>query len=91
MTSPPTANNSSTSAGTRRSKSTGLVKEAIRGYLASVTFSDAQHGASSESALDEGSHRENTVVILISDHGFHLGEKQQLDERGRCGKKRLTA
>lgn len=54
----------------------GLVKEAIRGYLASVTFSDAQMGRVLK-ALDESPHRENTIVVLISDHGFHLGEKQQ--------------
>jgi arylsulfatase A-like enzyme len=53
----------------------GLVKEAIRGYLASVTFSDAHMGRVLM-ALDESPHRDNTIVILISDHGFHLGEKQ---------------
>ena len=56
-------------------KDNGLVKEAIRGYLASVTFSDAHMGRVLK-ALDESPHRENTIVILISDHGFHLGEKQ---------------
>ncbi len=53
----------------------GLVKEAIRGYLASVTFSDANMGRVLK-ALDESPHRDDTIVILISDHGFHLGEKQ---------------
>lgn len=57
-------------------KDKGLVKEAIRGYLASVTFSDAHMGRVLK-ALDGSPHRENTIVILISDHGFHLGEKQQ--------------
>lgn len=56
-------------------KDKGLVKEAIRGYLASVTFSDAQMGRVLK-ALDESPHCDNTIVILISDHGFHLGEKQ---------------
>ena len=54
----------------------GLVREAIRGYLASVTFSDAHMGRVLK-ALDDSPHRDNTIVILISDHGFHLGEKQQ--------------
>ena len=53
----------------------GLVKEAIRGYLASVTFSDAHMGRVLK-AVDDSPHRDNTIVILISDHGFHLGEKQ---------------
>ncbi len=53
----------------------GLTREAIRGYLASVTFSDANMGRVLE-ALDNSPHRDNTIVVLISDHGFHLGEKQ---------------
>ncbi|KAA5546319.1 sulfatase [Roseiconus nitratireducens] len=56
-------------------KENGLVKEAIRGYLASVTFSDTHVGRVLD-ALDDSPHRDNTIVILISDHGFHLGEKQ---------------
>ncbi|QDU89125.1 Choline-sulfatase [Pirellulimonas nuda] len=56
-------------------KDKGLVKEAIRGYLASVTFSDAHMGRVLKT-LDESPHRDNTIVILISDHGLHLGEKQ---------------
>ena len=59
----------------KRVKDNGLVKEAIRGYLASATFADAHIGRLLK-ALDESPHRENTIVILISDHGFHLGEKQ---------------
>ena len=27
-------------------------------------------------ALEKNPHRDNTIVILISDHGFHLNEKQ---------------
>ncbi len=51
-------------------------REAIRGYLASVSFSDAHMGRVLK-ALDDSPHRHNTIVLLISDHGFHLGEKQQ--------------
>ncbi|MEL6898248.1 MAG: sulfatase, partial [Planctomycetota bacterium] len=57
-------------------KTTGQVKNAIQGYLASVSYSDVHMGRVL-SALDESPHRDNTIVILISDHGFHLGEKQQ--------------
>ena len=57
-------------------KQTDQVKAAIRGYLASVSFSDFHMGRVLK-ALDESSHRDNTIVVLISDHGFHLGEKQQ--------------
>ncbi len=32
-------------------------------------------------AWDWGPHRENTIVVLWSDHGFHLGEKQHIAKR----------
>lgn len=56
-------------------KQNDLVKHAIRGYLASVSFSDIHIGRILD-ALDNSPHRDNTAVVLISDHGFHLGEKQ---------------
>ena len=57
-------------------RKSGQVREAIRGYLASVSFSDAHMGRVLK-ALEDSPHRDNTIVVLISDHGFHLGEKQQ--------------
>ena len=59
-----------------RIQENGLARQAIQGYLASVSFSDAHIGRILD-ALDASPYRENTMVILISDHGFHLGEKQQ--------------
>lgn len=47
----------------------------IQGYLASIAFADAMIGRVIE-ALDNGPNRDNTVVVLWSDHGWHLGEKQ---------------
>jgi arylsulfatase A-like enzyme len=44
-------------------------------YLACVSFVDAQIGRLL-AALDSGPHRDNTIVVLWSDHGWHLGEKQ---------------
>jgi arylsulfatase A-like enzyme len=57
-------------------KESGNVKKAIQGYLASVSLSDAHLGRVLD-ALDNGPYRENTMVVMLSDHGFHLGEKQQ--------------
>lgn len=48
---------------------------AIQGYLASITFADAQIGRVLD-ALENSSYRDNTIVVLWSDHGWHLGEKQ---------------
>ena len=49
-------------------------KNLVRSYLASVSFVDSQVGRVLE-ALDESGQRDNTIVVLWSDHGFHLGEK----------------
>ncbi|MEQ8211401.1 MAG: sulfatase [Lacipirellulaceae bacterium] len=50
-------------------------RNAVAAYLACVTFVDEQVGRLLK-ALDEGPHAENTIVILWSDHGWHLGEKE---------------
>ena len=52
----------------------GLWRNAVQGYLASISFADAQVGKVLD-ALDAGPHRDNTLVVLWSDHGWHLGEK----------------
>jgi arylsulfatase A-like enzyme len=50
-------------------------KQAIQGYLASIAFADAMVGRVLDS-LDNGPNRDNTIVVLWSDHGWHLGEKE---------------
>lgn len=52
----------------------GLHREAVQAYLATTTYADAQMGRVLD-ALESSPHRDNTIVILISDHGFHLAEK----------------
>lgn len=42
-------------------------------YLACVSYVDAQIGKMIE-ALEEQGIRENTIIIVWSDHGYHLGE-----------------
>lgn len=53
----------------------GQWKQAIQGYLASIAFADAMLGRVLD-ALESGPNRDNTIVVLWSDHGWHLGEKQ---------------
>jgi arylsulfatase A-like enzyme len=49
-------------------------KPLVRAYLASVSFADAQVGRVLQ-GLKESGQEKNTVVVLWSDHGWHLGEK----------------
>jgi choline-sulfatase len=51
-------------------------KPAVQAYLASTSFTDDQVGRIMV-ALDKSAHAKNTIVVLFSDHGFHLGEKQR--------------
>jgi len=44
-------------------------------YLASVAFVDAQIGAILN-ALEKSPYAGNTLVIVTSDHGYHMGEKE---------------
>ncbi len=53
----------------------GQWREAVKAYLACTTFVDAQVGRLLET-LDSGSLGDNTLIVLWSDHGWHLGEKQ---------------
>lgn len=50
-------------------------KHAVQAYLASITYADAQLGRVLE-ALATSIHADNTIVVLWSDHGWHLGEKR---------------
>ena len=54
-------------------------RPAVRGYLASISYADAQVGRLLD-ALDSSPHAKNTVVVLWSDHGMHIGEKQHWEK-----------
>jgi len=49
-------------------------RKAVQGYLASISFTDTCVGRVID-ALDSSAYADNTIVILWSDHGWHLGEK----------------
>jgi arylsulfatase A-like enzyme len=51
-----------------------LWADAVQAYLASISWVDTQL-ARLIAALDASAYADNTIVVLWSDHGFHLGEK----------------
>ncbi|MCA9064001.1 MAG: sulfatase [Planctomycetaceae bacterium] len=53
----------------------GKWKEAVQAYLASITYADAQLGRLLD-ALEQSAFKDNTIIVLWGDHGWHLGEKQ---------------
>jgi len=52
----------------------GVHKEAVRAYMAAVSYADACVGVVLD-ALAKSKYADNTIVILWGDHGWHLGEK----------------
>jgi arylsulfatase A-like enzyme len=52
----------------------GKWKEAVQAYLASISYADAQIGRVLD-ALEKSAHGDNTIVVLLGDHGWQLGEK----------------
>jgi arylsulfatase A-like enzyme len=53
----------------------GEWRRAVQGYLAAINYADDLTGMVLD-ALAESEHADNTVVVIYSDHGWHLGEKQ---------------
>lgn len=49
-------------------------EKAVQGYLASMSFADTCVGRVIE-ALNQSQYSRNTIIVLWSDNGFHLGEK----------------
>ncbi len=57
----------------------GHWRDYVHGYLACISFVDDQVGKVLK-ALDEGPNRENTIVVLMSDHGWGLGEHYHFEK-----------
>jgi len=52
----------------------GQWRRAVQGYLASISFVDECVGRVID-ALDASPRADDTIIVLWSDHGWHLGEK----------------
>ena len=58
----------------RRLDDLNALDDAIHGYLACISYADAMMGRVLD-ALEASPYADNTIVVLWSDHGYHLGEK----------------
>lgn len=55
-------------------------RDFVHAYLACISFVDHCVGLVAD-AVAQGPNRDNTLIVLWSDHGFHLGEKQHWAKR----------
>lgn len=51
----------------------------VQAYQACASFADDMIGRVID-ALDQSPYRDNTIIVLWSDHGFHLGEKEHFEK-----------
>ena len=52
----------------------GRWKEAVQGYLAAIAYTDHNLGRLLD-AFEKSAYKDNTIICLWGDHGWHLGEK----------------
>ncbi len=58
----------------------GIWEEEVQAFLAAISFVDEQIGRILD-ALDASPYKDNTIVVLWSDHGWHMGEKHHWRKR----------
>lgn len=54
-------------------------RRAVRGYLASITYADTQLGRLLD-GYEKSGRSKDTVLVFWSDHGMHIGEKQNWEK-----------
>lgn len=55
-------------------------RDILQAYLACISFADHQVGRVLE-ALDASPYRNDTLIVLWSDHGYHMGEKNTFQKQ----------
>jgi arylsulfatase A-like enzyme len=58
-------------------KKLGRWEETVQAYLASVSFADESIGKVID-ALNQSKYKDNTIIVLWGDHGYHMGEKDHM-------------
>ncbi len=54
-------------------------EKVIQSYAASITFADAMIGRLLD-AFEKSAYAKNTILVLWSDHGMHMGEKENIEK-----------
>lgn len=54
-------------------------EKVVQSYAASISFADAMVGRLLD-ALEHSSYADDTIVVLWSDHGMHMGEKENIEK-----------
>jgi arylsulfatase A-like enzyme len=67
----------------------GLEKEATQAYLAAVSEADATLALLFDQ-LEKSQYADNTIVIIMGDHGWHLGEKMHYHKQTLWAESVLT-
>jgi arylsulfatase A-like enzyme len=65
--------------GAKTIREAGQWKPAIRAYLAAIAMTDDLIGQM-VGALEQSKYADNTIIVLWSDHGFQLGEKERWEK-----------
>ncbi|MGE9291364.1 MAG: sulfatase [Puniceicoccales bacterium] len=56
-----------------------VMRSMLKAYRACISFTDEQVGRVID-ALQNSPYADNTIVVLWSDHGFHMGEKHRISK-----------
>lgn len=54
-------------------------KKVIQSYMACISFTDAQIGRLLD-VIEKSQYNKNTIIVLWSDHGMHIGEKENWEK-----------
>lgn len=54
-------------------------KKVVQAYMATISFTDAMLGRLLD-AFEKSAYKNNTIVVLWSDHGMHMGEKENWEK-----------
>lgn len=54
-------------------------KKVVQSYMATISFADAMLGRLLD-GLEQSRYKDNTIIIMWSDHGMHMGEKENWEK-----------